>query len=88
MLGPLLILLLVLLIAFTLLHEGHESTGVDAGVLCVGMALVLLTAAVLAPRPATGRALASLVLPRAPPRRAAVAVVTALPSSCPIPLRL
>lgn len=87
MLGPLLILLLVLLIAFTLLHEGHESTGVDGGALCVGMALVLLSAAVMALRPATGRAHASLVLARAPPGRSAVALVAVLPSSCPTPLR-
>lgn len=41
-LGPLVILLLVVLIAFVALHEGGETLFASAGELCVALALVLV----------------------------------------------
>lgn len=48
LLGPLVVLLLVLLTALTAMHEGHESTASDIGVLCVGIAVLLVATVVLA----------------------------------------
>jgi hypothetical protein len=66
--GPLLIVLLAVLIAFTVMHEGNEATGGQIGELCVGIALTLL--AIIAFRPPAVRAhvALSLVPSRAPPR--------------------
>lgn len=86
-LGPLIVVLLVLLIAFTLWHEGNEAVGADAGVLCVGIALVLMLAALIAPSPSL-RLVTVVVGARAPPRHAGAAPVTAFLSSSYLPLRL
>ena len=69
-LGPLLIIVLLLMIALMMLHEGSESTGVDLGALCVGIMLALLR--VVVPRPATPetRSTTEAEAARAPPRRA------------------
>lgn len=88
LLGPLVILLLVLLIALTMLHEGHESVTGDVGVLCVGIALLLMTAVVLASVAPFMRLVAAALAARGPP---AYLVDTAVfgrnpPSS--LPLRL
>lgn len=49
-LGPLLVLLVVLLLVLTMVHEGHESVAADAGLLCVGIALLLMVTTLAPPR--------------------------------------
>lgn len=67
MVGPLVVLLVVILVALTMLHEGHEGLAGEIGVLCVGIALLLVTVAALAPVARFTR-LGSAALPaRAPP---------------------
>lgn len=68
LLGPLLIVVLVLVFALMLLHEGQESTAADLGPLCIGITLLLLRA--LVPRPATPETARTpdAVAARAPPR--------------------
>lgn len=74
--GPLLVLVLVLLIAFAVLHEGHESAGIDAGVLCIGVAVILMVAALIAPPTALARVEGAVVPARAPPRQPGAAPVS------------
>lgn len=40
--GPLLIVLLILVLAFVFLHESHEKIAADLGELCVGIALLVV----------------------------------------------
>lgn len=88
-LGPVLIVLLLLVLALVMLHEGHESTGADLGVLCIGITLLLI-AAVLAPP----KRLASALVPetergRAPPAKVARRLTAAAcGGSRSLPLRL
>ena len=88
-LGPVLIIVLVLVFALMMLHEGHESTGADLGVLCVGIMLLLLRA--VFPPPTR---LASALAPedergRAPPAKLACRLVAAVSDGSRfIPLRL
>jgi hypothetical protein len=70
LLGPLVVILLVLLVVMTALHEGHESVAGDVGLLCIGIAM-LLVGFVSALR--TGAPLVeavSALTPRAPPPQA------------------
>ena len=88
-LGPLLIILLVLMIALMMLHEGSESTGLDLGALCVGIMLALLRLVV--PRPTTpeSRPTPEAKAARAPPRRACrLGMPTGFGASRSLPLRL
>lgn len=76
-LGPVLIVVLVLVIALMMFHEGHESTGADVGVLCVGIMLLLIRAVV--PRPTTPESVSAqkATVARAPPRTTTSHIVPA-----------
>lgn len=88
MLGPLLVVLLVLLIAITFLHEGHESVAGDIGILCVGIALVLMTTVVLASAAPSMRPVAAALPARGPPAYRVDRVVFAPDPASALPLRL
>ena len=88
MLGPLLIVLLVVLIAITMLHEGHESVAGDIGVLCVGIALLLITAVVLASAAPSMRFVAAALPARGPPAYRVDRVVFGSDPASALPLRL
>ena len=88
MLGPLLIVLLVVLIAITMLHEGHESVAGDIGVLCVGIALLLMTAVVLASAAQSMRFVAAALPARGPPAYPSGTVVFGPDPPSALPLRL
>lgn len=88
MLGPLLIIILVLLIAITMLHEGHESVAGDVGVLCVGIALVLMTAVVLASATPLMRFVGAALPARGPPAYPSGTVVFGPNPPRALPLRL
>ena len=68
LLGPLLIVVLVLVIALMMLHEGQESAVADLGPLCIGITLLLLRGVIA--RPATPESVRTpdAVAARAPPR--------------------
>lgn len=86
--GPLLIVLLALMVAFTVMHEGNEATGGQIGELCVGIALILLAVIVVWPLAVRGRVVAAVPPGRAPPSayRAASCSVPVVPDF--LPLRL
>lgn len=67
-LGPLLILLLVLMLAFTVAHEGNEAAGAKLAELCVGIALILLAFFALSQPSARAGVAVSILSTRAPPR--------------------
>lgn len=87
-LGPLLTVLLVLLIAITMLHEGHESIAGDTGMLCVGIALLLMTAVVLASAAPLMRFVDPALPARGPPPRRVDTVVFGPDAASALPLRL
>lgn len=67
-LGPLLLVLLAVLLAFMVLHETSESIAGEIGELCVGIALVLLTAVVAPPVRRVLGFVGLALATRAPPR--------------------
>lgn len=89
-LGPLLIVLLVLVLAFVFLHESHEKIAADVAELCVGIAL-LLVAMLLLPG-AVARVLSAPIvhcLRRGPPMTFdALRALLHRARSVPVPLRL
>ena len=88
LLGPLLLLLLVVLLALMVLHETSESIGSEIGQLCIGIALVLLTAVLTGPVRRFVKILGALLTARAPPCRPKTrpTPVSARPDT--VPLRL
>jgi peptidoglycan/LPS O-acetylase OafA/YrhL len=71
LLGPLVVILLVVLVVMTALHEGHESVAADAGLLCIGI-VMLVVGLVSALRTGASRFEAVPTLtPRGPPPQAA-----------------
>jgi peptidoglycan/LPS O-acetylase OafA/YrhL len=73
-LGPLVIVLLVVLIAFVAIHEGGEKVFESAGELCVALAALVLTILVQLLPPGLVRP------PQAPRRRGPLHGPTALPA--------
>ena len=88
MVGPLVVLVVVLLVALTMLHEGHEGLAGDIGVLCVGIALLLVTAAALAPVARFTRLVAAALPARAPPSLLAEIASLGFGTPSSLPLRL
>ena len=88
MVGPLVVLLVVLLVALTMLHEGHESLAGEIGVLCVGIALLLVTAAALAPVARFTSLVAASLPSRAPPPLLAEIPSFGFGAQSSLPLRL
>jgi len=86
--GPLVVLLVVLLVALTMLHEGHEGLAGEIGVLCVGIALFLVTAAALAPVAQFTSLVAAALSARAPPSRLAEILSFGFRTPSSLPLRL
>lgn len=87
-LGPVLIILLVLMLAMTMLHEGNESTGADLSVLCIGIMLLLLRE--LVPRPTTPATVLApeALVARAPPSTFSLRILAASGGPGTLPLRL
>lgn len=87
--GPILIILLVVMLAFVLVHESHEKIAAEVGELCVGIALLFL--AMLLPAPVIFVVAVSVALcfRRGPPRHFdALSALLHRFRSVPIPLRL
>lgn len=68
-LGPVLIVLLLVVLALMIVHEGHESTGADLGVLCIGIALLLIAALLPPPKRLVSAPVPETERGRAPPAR-------------------
>ena len=88
MVGPLVVLLVALLVALTMLHEGHEGLTGDIGVLCVGISLLLVTAAALAPVARFTSPVAAALPARAPPSLIADTSPFGFGTPSSLPLRL
>ena len=88
MVGPLLVLLLVILVALTMLHEGHEGAAGEVGALCVGIALLVLTAAACAPLRRFTSFVAAALAARAPPALLAGVPTLGFRTPSSLPLRL
>ncbi|HJU48484.1 MAG TPA: hypothetical protein VJ689_10135 [Gaiellaceae bacterium] len=86
--GPLVVLLVVLLVALTMLHEGHEGLAGEIGVLCVGIAVLLVTAAALAPVARFTSLVAAALPARAPPSVPAEVPSFGFGTPSSLPLRL